>query len=151
MKCSVLLQRSICCLTSFPSHHLLPQTFSCVQQRVTRARLFSTTISKGKDSQPPSNIEVETQGYVKIIAINRPNKRNAVNQATAQELYDVFCDLEEDESVRIAVLCGRGGTFCAGYDLSELANAETIDSLLLPFGKGPAPMVINVFTYDLIN
>ena len=143
MKCSVLLQRSICCLTSFLSRHLLPQTFSCVQRRVTRARLFSTTISKGKDSQPPSNIEVETQGYVKIIAINRPNKRNAVNQATAQELYDVFCDLEEDESVRVAVLCGRGGTFCAGYDLSELANAETIDSLLLPFGKGPAPMVIS--------
>ena len=63
---------------------------------------------------------------MKIIAINRPNKRNAVNQATAQELYDVFCALEEDESVRVAVLCGRGGTFCAGYDLSELANAETI-------------------------
>ena len=79
---------------------------------------------------------------MKIIAINRPNKRNAVNQATAQELFDVFCGLEEDESVRVAVLCGRGGTFCAGYDLSELANAETIDSLFLPFGKGPAPMVI---------
>ena len=139
MKCSVLLQRSICCLTNFSSRHLLPQTFSCAQWRVTRARLFST-----KDKPPPpfSNIEVETKGYVKIIAINRPNKRNAVNRATAQELFDVFCGLEEDESVRVAVLCGRGGTFCAGYDLSELANAETIDSLFLPFGKGPAPMVI---------
>lgn len=78
---------------------------------------------------------------MKIIAINRPNKRNAVNQETAKELYDVFCGFDKDESVRVAVLCGRGGTFCAGYDLSELANAETIDNLLLPFGKGPAPMV----------
>ena len=141
MKCSVLLQRSAWCLADSPSRHLLSRAFSFAQRRVTRARVFSTTISESEDPPPPSNIEVETQGYVKIIAINRPNKRNAVNQETAKELYDVFCGFDQDESVRVAVLCGRGGTFCAGYDLSELANAETIDNLLLPFGKGPAPMV----------
>jgi len=46
------------------------------------------------------------------------------------------------EGVRVGVLCGRGGTFCAGYDLSELATTDTPHEILSPFGKGPAPMVI---------
>ena len=89
------------------------------------------------------NIEVETQGYVRIVAINCPEKRNAVNRETAKELYDVFQDFEVDEGVRVGVLWGRGGTFCAGYDLSEIATTDTPRKILSPFGKGPAPMVIH--------
>ncbi len=58
------------------------------------------------------------------IGINRPEKRNCVNEATAKELYKAFNEFEEDEEMCCAVLHGIGGNFCAGYDLSELADIE---------------------------
>jgi len=138
-----LLQRSVSYLSS-PSRLL--QTRSAAQWRIASTKPFSTASKAGENGQTvsvsPTNVEVETQGYVRIVAINRPEKRNAVNRETAKELYDVFQDFEADEGVRVGVLCGRGGTFCAGYDLSELATTDTPHEILSPFGKGPAPMVI---------
>lgn len=138
-----LLQRSVSYLSS-PSRLL--QTRSAVQWRIASTKPFSSASEAGENGQTvsvsPTNIEVETQGYVRIVAINRPEKRNAVNRETAKELYDVFQDFEADEGVRVGVLCGRGGTFCAGYDLSELATTDAPHEILSPFGKGPAPMVI---------
>jgi len=61
-----------------------------------------------------------------MIGINRPEKRNCVNRSTALELRDAFDAFDRDDSVRAAVLHGIGGTFCAGYDLSELSEAEKL-------------------------
>ena len=89
-----------------------------------------------------SEVEVETRGLVRIIALNRPDSRNAVNQRTAGQLYQAFRDFDSDSNVNVAVLHGVGGTFCAGYDLKELATMEeTFDLLAEKVGKGPAPMV----------
>ncbi len=91
------------------------------------------------------NITVETQGQIQIISINRPEKRNCVNHETALELYNAFRSFDKDEGVRVGVLSGKGGTFCAGYDLAELAAAGGTDvspeTVLRPFGVGSAPMV----------
>ena len=45
----------------------------------------------------------------------------------------------------MAVLSGRGGNFCAGYDLKELATAS-VPNILTEYGVGPAPMVSCFFT-----
>eukprot|EP00095_Tigriopus_kingsejongensis_P007809 snap_masked-scaffold204_size260821-processed-gene-1.4 protein:Tk07809 transcript:snap_masked-scaffold204_size260821-processed-gene-1.4-mRNA-1 annotation:"hypothetical protein DAPPUDRAFT_304905" len=58
------------------------------------------------------------------IGLNRPEKRNSVNLATAQELHAAFEDFEHDDSMYVAVLHGLGGNFCAGFDLEELATFE---------------------------
>ena len=58
------------------------------------------------------------------IGLNRPDKRNCVNEETANELYAAFSDFEHDEDMFCCVLHGEGGNFCAGYDLDELATYE---------------------------
>ncbi len=70
------------------------------------------------------NVLVERKGKVCTIIINRPEVRNAVNRSTAMELADAFRAFEEDETLRVAVLAGAGGTFCAGADLKALSMGE---------------------------
>merc|ERR1719284_998490 len=58
------------------------------------------------------------------IGINRPDKRNAVNTETAEELKLAFQEFEADDNMYCAVLHGLGGNFCAGYDLEALSELE---------------------------
>ena len=50
----------------------------------------------------------ERHENVCLIAINRPEKRNCVNQATAQQLCEAVESFEQDEDLRVAVLYGKG-------------------------------------------
>ncbi len=73
----------------------------------------------------------ETRGPVRIITINRAERRNAVDRATGDLLYEVFRDFDADESVSVAVLTGAeddqgNGAFCAGFDLKSLAEGGTV-------------------------
>jgi enoyl-CoA hydratase/carnithine racemase len=61
---------------------------------------------------------------ITTIAINRPARRNAVNRATALKLYAAFLRFEEEASQRVCVFHGTYGTFCAGFDLHQLAKSE---------------------------
>ncbi len=61
-------------------------------------------------------------GTILVVSIQRPFAKNAVNGETAQQLYDVFVAFDKNESLRVAVLTGVGGTFCAGADLSAMNN-----------------------------
>jgi len=66
----------------------------------------------------------ERDGPVAIITINRPQARNAVDPATAEALYDAFCDVEKDDAVLATVLTGADGAFCSGADLKAVAKAS---------------------------
>src|SRR5699024_10398372 len=68
-------------------------------------------------------VVIENRGKVRLIGINRPEKRNCVNVQTATELREAFEAFDKDDDSRVAVLHGIGGTFCAGYDLSQLSEA----------------------------
>jgi enoyl-CoA hydratase len=68
-------------------------------------------------------VVVTDDGPVRIVAIDRPERRNAVDLPTARLLADVFRAFDADESVSVAVLHGTGGTFCAGADLKAIADA----------------------------
>lgn len=78
-------------------------------------------------------IAVERDGPVTVVAIDRPDRRNAVDRATAQALYDAFLEFDADTTASVAVLTGRGGSFCAGADLKALSagggNAVTDEGL----------------------
>jgi enoyl-CoA hydratase len=69
-------------------------------------------------------IEIEDQGSVRIVTIDRPDVRNAVDGPTAKMLYQAFAELDEDDDVRAAVLTGTDGTFCAGADLKGVADGR---------------------------
>lgn len=63
---------------------------------------------------------------ITTITINRPHVRNAVNRATAVELAQAFQAFENDSSQRVCIFSGAGDTFCAGYDLHEVAASSTL-------------------------
>jgi enoyl-CoA hydratase len=65
---------------------------------------------------------VEAAGPVLTITLNRPGKRNATNAEVLCRLYDAWVRLDEDASLRVAILTGRGPTFCAGMDLAEIGR-----------------------------
>jgi enoyl-CoA hydratase len=73
-----------------------------------------------------SNLIVEQIDTIRIVSINRPDRRNAVDEATAIELLDAFENINHDLSVTAAVLTGTNGTFCAGYDLKSLSENSLV-------------------------
>jgi enoyl-CoA hydratase len=77
------------------------------------------------------SIHVEHNGPVTTVVLDRPEARNAVDRATAEELAAAFRGFDADGEQAVAVLTGAGGTFCAGADLKAL------DNRVEPEGDGP--------------
>jgi len=84
-------------------------------------------------------IKLDHHGEVLVVTIDRPARRNAVDSATAQELYRAFVDFDADEALHAAILTGAGGHFCAGADLQAVAAGERRDMRpeLKPGPMGP--------------
>jgi methylglutaconyl-CoA hydratase len=95
-------------------------------------------------------------GGVARITLNRPEKRNALNDAVIGGIKEGLRKASQDENVRVVVLSGAGKDFCSGADLSELQkisgasvaeNAEDARSLLelfLLIREVPVPVVAAV-------
>jgi feruloyl-CoA hydratase/lyase len=64
-------------------------------------------------------VEVEFDDGVAWVALNRPEKRNAMNPTLNREMIDVLEKLEADDRCRVLVLTGKGEAFSAGMDLKE--------------------------------
>lgn len=69
-------------------------------------------------------IKVQKTGAVAHISLNRPALRNAMSLQMVAELRGALAALEVDGSVRVVVLRGAGGHFCAGADLQDMAAAR---------------------------
>ena len=93
----------------------------------------------------------EDRGAVRVLTLNRPEKRNALDTALTRALLEALRATDEDAGVRAIVLTGAGPAFCAGADLSEFkgladpkaaeARAELTMSLHLIFSKLVKPVV----------
>jgi enoyl-CoA hydratase len=68
---------------------------------------------------------VEKDDHVLTVTLNRPEKKNAVNCEVMCRLYDAWVQLDSDDELRVAILTGRGDTFCAGMDLGEIGKMRT--------------------------
>jgi enoyl-CoA hydratase len=80
-------------------------------------------------------VQVEHRGPVTTVILDRPEVRNAVNLPTAIALAAAFAGFEADPGARVAVLCGAGGTFCAGADLKAVGGPD--GNRVAPDGDGP--------------
>jgi enoyl-CoA hydratase/carnithine racemase len=69
-------------------------------------------------------ILIENRKEVRVLTLNRPEKRNALNSALTQGLLDALRAADADASVRAVVLTGAGPGFCAGADLSEFKELQ---------------------------
>ena len=74
----------------------------------------------------------ERRGEILVVTINRPHVRNAVDSPTARMLGQTFVDFDHDDSLKVAVLTGAAGTFCAGADLKSVGDGT--------FEPTPPPM-----------
>ncbi|MFD3684646.1 crotonase/enoyl-CoA hydratase family protein [Nocardiopsis sp. NPDC058631] len=65
-----------------------------------------------------------TEDGVAVITINRPRARNAVNAAVATQVAEALDDLDARKELRVGIITGAGGTFCAGMDLKAFMKGE---------------------------
>ena len=76
------------------------------------------------------NVLTEQRGGVLIVTIDREERRNAIDPATAAEMEEILNDAEKDTSVRVIILTGTGErSFCSGEDLAafdESGECQTI-------------------------
>lgn len=72
-----------------------------------------------------SDVLVRSEAGIATVTLNRPTKRNAVTLAMWRELRRVFDGFAGDPAVRVVVLAGSGGHFCAGADISEFDQVRT--------------------------
>lgn len=76
-----------------------------------------------------SEILTETADFVLTITLNRPDKRNALNDALVNDLKDALRQADADETLRAVVIRGAGKDFCSGADLSALQKISESDVL----------------------
>lgn len=70
-------------------------------------------------------IEIDVQGGVAAVWMNRPARHNAFDEPLIQELCGAFTDLDADSRVRVVILGGRGKSFCSGADLGWMQRMAT--------------------------
>ncbi len=71
-----------------------------------------------------NKILYESKDRISYITINRPEKRNALNEEMVFLLREAFSNAEKDDSVKVIVLKANGDAFCAGADLSYLQKLQ---------------------------
>ena len=71
-----------------------------------------------------NSVLIHRKDDVIVVIINRQEVRNAVDGPTANELADAFRKFDGDEHLKVGVLAGAGGTFCAGADLKAIAQGR---------------------------
>jgi len=101
-------------------------------------------------------LTIERAGHAATVTLNRPDVRNAFNEATIAELTQAFSALGADASVRAIVLAANGPAFCAGADLNWMkkmagythaenhADALQLATMLRTIYECPQPVVARV-------
>src|SRR6185503_17464650 len=101
-------------------------------------------------------LQLETDGPVARIWLNRPESRNAFDGLMVTELRKTLFDLRTVDAVRVIVLGGRGPSFCAGADLEwmratasfsreeNLREAQALADLFFTVYESPKPIVARV-------
>lgn len=79
-----------------------------------------------------TNILVSKENSIATVTINRPEKLNALNKATIEELHQVFSTLEKNNEIRVIILTGSGEkAFVAGADIAEFADFTVAEGIQL--------------------
>lgn len=97
-----------------------------------------------------------TNGTVRYLTLNRPEKRNALNDAMIGSLLDALIEAGNDQSIRAIVIQGAGNDFCSGADLASikrladatyeenLSDAKRLMELFTQIRKTPIPVIAAV-------
>ncbi|HEU4505430.1 MAG TPA: enoyl-CoA hydratase-related protein [Nitrospira sp.] len=104
----------------------------------------------------PSSILIESEKGLARVTLNRPERRNAFDADMVEEIREAFDTLGQDRSVRVIVLTGAGGTFCAGADIHWMgpdrtvsasearADAERLGAMFRMIDECPCPVIARI-------
>lgn len=68
---------------------------------------------------------VEARGNILIVTLNRPEAKNAATKQLSEDVAAAMDRLDSDDSLRVGIITGAGGTFCSGMDLKGFLRGET--------------------------
>lgn len=74
-------------------------------------------------------IKYKAENNIGIIALNRPEKRNALHPDLVKQMKDKLKEIERDENIKVLIITGEGKAFCAGADLSYLDKLREYSSI----------------------
>jgi E-phenylitaconyl-CoA hydratase len=98
-----------------------------------------------------STLDIKVDGAVARVTLNRPDKRNAINDEMRAELTDAFARFDADPAARVVVVTGAGPAFCAGGDLSAamIPPDPTRERIVEPLDRFAKPVIaaINGLAY----
>ncbi|MBA3654897.1 MAG: enoyl-CoA hydratase [Actinobacteria bacterium] len=95
-------------------------------------------------------LTVEAADGIRTITLNRPEKKNAINDVMWNELLDAFTAANDDADVRVLIVTGSGGAFCSGADLSGgvgtagLAGMRHVGDVCMALHRIPKPTIAKV-------
>ena len=101
----------------------------------------------GFDIELPRSLKAERRDDIAILSLNRPEKRNAIDDPTVAGIEAFFATLPD--AIKAVVLAGEGEHFCSGLDLGELTSRDIAQGIAhsrswhraferIEFGKAPA-------------
>jgi methylglutaconyl-CoA hydratase len=101
-------------------------------------------------------LKVEKKDGIARVTLDRPDVRNAFDDALIKLLHESFVSLGEDKAIRVVILAGNGPAFCAGADLNwmkrmarygydeNLADAQALAQMLAALDRLPKPTIARV-------
>jgi enoyl-CoA hydratase len=93
----------------------------------TTSRMCSTS-AVATLTPPEEHLLVERDGPVLIVTMNRPERRNAISPSMMDGLSAAWDEVNANPDIRVAILTGSGGCFCAGADLDAMTTRHPGDS-----------------------
>ncbi|GAB3291341.1 enoyl-CoA hydratase/isomerase family protein [Parasphingorhabdus pacifica] len=82
-----------------------------------------------KKTDPTEPVVVTRDGAVVTVTLNRPDRKNALNDTAWRGLQDALRGVRDDDAVRAVVITGAGGDFCSGADLSGERGDHPLDRM----------------------
>jgi enoyl-CoA hydratase len=80
------------------------------------------------ETPPDQHLLAERDGPVLVLTMNRPERRNALSPSMMQAMGEAWDEVNANPDIRVAVLTGAAGTFCAGADLQAMTQAHPGDA-----------------------
>ncbi len=93
-----------------------------------------------------SGLLVENRGHLRVLTLDRPERRNALSSELQADLVDQLLDAGEGGTVRAIVLTGNGPAFCAGFDLKEIRERDQRGERFRPPMNRPGRSLFEVVT-----
>jgi enoyl-CoA hydratase len=93
-----------------------------------------------------SGLIAETRGHVRVLTLDRPERRNALSTALQEDLVEELLACAADIDVRAVVLTGNGPAFCAGFDLKEIRERDQRGEPFRPPMNRPGRNLFEVLT-----